>query len=89
MRVEILARQRVLGKQFLVARQRQLGTFQQRLILVKVALILRQRRLVAARINLRQQLPGADFLPLFEVNVRQLPVTVTVALGMTVPSAVR
>lgn len=89
--VQILTRQCILRRQFAVARQRQLRTFQQRLVFAEFALILVKRGLKAARIDLRQQLPGADFLPSVKKTCSSWPstrlVTVTLALGMTVPSA--
>ena len=64
----------VLGKQAAIALQIDLRVLQLRLILLQGALRLIQRHAIGARIDLRQQVTGVDFLPLLEQHLDQFTI---------------
>ena len=70
--IDLLAGNRVLGLQFLVALQIELRILELGLIACQRALHLRQRGSKAARVDLGQQLAGLDLVPLLEVQLEQL-----------------
>src|SRR5471032_2366817 len=71
LRVDVLQRDRVLLEQGLIARQRQLGDVELRLVALALAGGLQQRHLELARVDLGQHLAGLDHLALGEQNLLQ------------------
>src|SRR5471032_1436487 len=71
LRVDVLQRDRVLLEQGLIARQRQLGDVELRLVALALAGGLQQRHLELAWIDLHQHLAGLDHLALGEQDFLQ------------------
>ena len=72
LRVERLARHRVLRGQPLVAREIDLRALQQRLVARQIALGLRQRRLIGPRVDLGDQIAFLDLVAFLEIDLDQI-----------------
>ena len=89
--VELLLGDRVLRQNLLVALQVEPGIRQQRLVALQIALGLLERGLVGTRVDLGQEIARLHQLAFLEGDLVSWPLiwvlTVTVASGVTVPSA--
>ena len=89
--LRLLACDRVLGRELLIAREIDARLVERRLVAQQLAGLLVERGLIGAGIDLRQEVALLDLLALLEGDrddlARDLRLTVTVASGVTVPSA--